>query len=77
MHASSSAGAHARRRTLLKTTLALLRAGLAASAGAQAWPARDIWLVLPSGAGGGADIFGRPLAEFMKKLLEDAKLTPS
>ena len=69
MHASSSDGAQATRRTLLKTTLALPLAGLAGSSGAQAWPARDIRLVLPSGAGGGADIFGRPLAEFLGKNL--------
>ena len=69
MHASSSTGTHARRRTLLKTTLALPLAGLASSAGAQAWPTRDIKLVLPSGAGGGADVFGRPLAEFLSRNL--------
>ena len=69
MHISGSAGAQDRRRTLLKATLALPIAGLAGSADAQAWPARDIRLVLPSGAGGGADIFGRPLAEFLGKNL--------
>jgi tripartite-type tricarboxylate transporter receptor subunit TctC len=34
-----------------------------------AWPNRSIRLVLPSGAGGGADIFARPLAEWMGKEL--------
>ena len=29
------------------------------------WPSKPIRLVLPSGAGGGADIFGRPLAEWL------------
>ena len=58
-----------RRRTILKTALAASLASLAASSRAQAWPSRDIKLVLPSGAGGGADVFGRPLAEFLTKSL--------
>lgn len=37
---------------------------------AQSWPAKPIRLVLPSGAGGGSDIFGRPMAEFMSKELK-------
>ena len=58
-----------RRRAILKAALAAPLAGLAVSGRAQAWPSRDIKLVLPSGAGGGADIFGRPLAEFLGKNL--------
>ncbi len=58
-----------RRRTILKTALAVPLASLAANSRAQAWPSRDIRLVLPSGAGGGADIFGRPLGEFLGKNL--------
>ena len=34
-----------------------------------AWPTKPIRLVLPSGAGGGADIFSRPLAEWLSKEL--------
>lgn len=33
------------------------------------WPTRPIRLVLPSGAGGGADIFARPMADFFAKEL--------
>ena len=36
-----------------------------------AWPAgKPIRIVLPSGAGGGADVFGRVMAEFMSKELK-------
>ena len=64
---------HATRRRALQTLSALAAGGLAAATGpaaAQAaWPARPIKLVLPSGPGGGADIFGRQLAEYMAKEL--------
>lgn len=55
-------------------TLQVLGALAAASLGVghaqtAAWPARPIKLVLPSGAGGGADIFARPMAEWMGKEL--------
>ena len=33
------------------------------------WPTRPIRLVLPSGAGGGADIFARPMADYFSKEL--------
>ncbi|MBL8386495.1 MAG: tripartite tricarboxylate transporter substrate binding protein [Burkholderiales bacterium] len=57
------------RRRALAAALALPIAGAAGSLRAQAWPARDIRLVLPSGAGGGADVFGRPLGEFLARSL--------
>ncbi len=57
------------RRAILQAALAAPLAALAASSHAQAWPSRDIKLVLPSGAGGGSDIFGRPLADFLTKSL--------
>jgi len=62
--------ARAPRRTAL-TALAGLAAALAAPAArGQAWPAgKQIRLVLPSGAGGGADVFARPMAEWMSKEL--------
>ncbi len=39
-------------------------------ASAQAWPNKAIKLVLPSGAGGDSDLFGRPLAEYMSQQLK-------
>ena len=61
------------RRQALQALSLLAGGGLAGAvspAAAQAgWPNRPIKLVLPSGPGGGADIFGRPLAEYMAKEL--------
>ena len=61
------------RRRALQHLSALASAcltGASLSAAAQApWPNRPIKLVLPSGPGGGADIFARPLAEYMAKEL--------
>lgn len=61
------------RRRALQALSALAGSGLAAAvlpAAAQAvWPTRPIKLVLPSGPGGGADIFGRQLADYMAKEL--------
>ena len=59
------------RRALLSTAAALAAASAAAGAGAQSWPAagRPIRLVIPSGAGGGADVFTRQLAEWLGREL--------
>jgi len=58
------------RRTLLKAGAALAAASAGAGARAQAWPAgKPIRIVIPSGAGGGADIFVRQMAEWMTKEL--------
>lgn len=58
------------RRDLLKGALAAPVALLSARpALAQAYPTKSIRLVIPSGAGGGSDIFARPMAEFMSKEL--------
>lgn len=61
------------RRRALQTLAAVAAGGVAATpmaALAQAgWPTRPIKLVLPSGPGGGADIFARPMAEYMAKEL--------
>ena len=65
--------APATRRTLLKATGAAIALAATGVARAQAWPAgRPIRLVLPSGAGGGADIFGRFMAEWLSKELGTA-----
>jgi tripartite-type tricarboxylate transporter receptor subunit TctC len=65
--------APATRRTLLKATGAAVALAATGVARAQAWPAgRPIRLVLPSGAGGGADIFGRFMAEWLSKELGTA-----
>ena len=62
--------ASAPRRTALAALAALAAAGTAPSVRAQAWPAgKTIRMVLPSGAGGGADIFGRLLADGLGKAL--------
>lgn len=60
------------RRKVLKTAIALpLSSLLGATVRAQSnWPTKPVRLVLPSGAGGGADIFGRPMAEFLGKELK-------
>jgi tripartite-type tricarboxylate transporter receptor subunit TctC len=56
------------RRTVLGAAAALALGAAAGPARAQAWPAgKPIRMVLPSGAGGGADIFGRFMAEWMGK----------
>jgi len=65
--------APATRRTLLKATGAAVALAATGAARAQAWPAgKPIRLVLPSGAGGGADIFGRFMAEWLSKELGTA-----
>ncbi|MFN0186803.1 MAG: tripartite tricarboxylate transporter substrate binding protein, partial [Aquabacterium sp.] len=54
------------RRSVLSLAAMLASGLLASQAGAQAaWPSKPIRLVLPSGPGGGADIFSRPMAEWM------------
>jgi tripartite-type tricarboxylate transporter receptor subunit TctC len=59
------------RRHLLGTAAAASMVAATGTARAQAaWPGgKPIRIVLPSGAGGGSDIFGRVLAEFMGKEL--------
>ena len=58
------------RRQVVQSIGAILAAAPFGWAQAQAaWPNRPIRLVLPSGAGGGADIFARPLADWMSKEL--------
>ncbi len=58
------------RRRVLKAAGALLATASFGTGHAQtAWPTRPVRLVLPSGAGGGADIFGRPFAEWLGKEL--------
>ena len=61
------------RRQALQALSLLAGGGLSGAvlpaAAQSAWPNRPIKLVLPSGPGGGADIFGRPLAEYMAKEL--------
>jgi tripartite-type tricarboxylate transporter receptor subunit TctC len=55
---------------VLQAAGAALALGAAPRARAQAWPAgRPIRMVIPSGAGGGADIFVRQMAEWMAKEL--------
>jgi tripartite-type tricarboxylate transporter receptor subunit TctC len=58
-----------RRRALQALGACLAAACPGLVSGQTAWPAKPIRLVLPSGAGGGADIFGRPLAEWLSKEL--------
>ena len=58
------------RRRALQSLAALLAFGQLGPGQAQgAWPTKPIRLVLPSGAGGGADIFARPLADWLGKEL--------
>ena len=59
-----------RRRRLLGAMAAAPLALQAGHARAEQWPARQIRLVLPSGAGGGSDIFGRPMAQFFSSELK-------
>jgi tripartite-type tricarboxylate transporter receptor subunit TctC len=60
------------RRQVLGTLAAASMVGASGATQAQAaWPAgKPIRIVLPSGAGGGADVFGRVMAEFMSKELK-------
>ena len=53
----------------MKTLLALIAALLPAIAGAQAWPAKPIRIVLPFGPGGVADITTRTIAPKMSETL--------
>lgn len=57
------------RRQVLQTCVASLGLSAMGASHAQAWPSKPIRLVLPSGAGGGADLFGRPMADFLSKEL--------
>lgn len=66
----SSLFLNAERRRILQTAGSLLLSSTLEIGYAQStWPSKPIRLVLPSGAGGGADIFGRPLAEWLGKEL--------
>ncbi len=70
MSIDSSTSTAMGRRHLLQAGSALVGAlALGATHGQAAWPVKPIRLVLPSGAGGGADIFARPLAEWLGKEL--------
>ncbi len=61
--------APSRRRALQAVGALLATANLGVGNAQATWPSKPIRLVLPSGAGGGADIFGRPLAEWLGKEL--------
>ena len=59
------------RRRLLAVLPALPLAGAWRPAGAQAWPGSGtIRVVIPSGAGGGSDLFARPMAEYFARELK-------
>lgn len=69
-HLAAPGQTSASRRRALASMAALVAATAAPSARAQAWPAgKPIRLVLPSGAGGGADIFARFMADGLSKEL--------
>jgi tripartite-type tricarboxylate transporter receptor subunit TctC len=70
-HARPAKPLQTRRRASVKALVGLAAATLATPGRAQAdWPAKKpIRLVIPSGAGGGADPFSRMLADFMGKEL--------
>jgi tripartite-type tricarboxylate transporter receptor subunit TctC len=51
-------------------SLATAAFGAAAPAGAQDYPVRPIKLVVPFGAGGPGDVFGRQVAQFLPELLK-------
>src|SRR5215475_6298172 len=57
-------------RSICKIFIALAVIGSVASdAAAQDWPARPVTMVVPTAAGGGADILGRILAARLSELL--------
>lgn len=58
-----------RRRALQSIGGLLAAAALGPTHAQAAWPNKPIRLVLPSGAGGGSDIFGRPMADWLSKEL--------
>lgn len=58
-----------RRRALQVAGALMVSASLDTVNAQTGWPIKPIRLVLPSGPGGGADIFGRPLAEWLGKEL--------
>lgn len=67
-HHRSSQRPGLKRRQLVQGMGALAALGpLAGTAWAQGFPSRTIRLVIPSGAGGGSDIFARPFAEWLAK----------
>ena len=66
---TSTTSAPTRRRVVQAIGGALVASPLGFAYAQVAWPTRSIRLVLPSGAGGGADIFARPMAEWMGKEL--------
>lgn len=53
----------------LTAGLAIAAAATAVTAHAQAWPSRQIFLIVPFAAGGGTDAFARPLAAQLDKQL--------
>jgi len=57
------------RRVLGAAVLAAACALAVGSANAQSWPQRQIMFVVPFAAGGGTDIFGRPVAAQVEKQL--------
>jgi len=60
--------AHPSRRQVLQSVVAVAGGAALNLSQAQApWPSRPVRLVLPSGAGGGADIFGRQMADYFSK----------
>lgn len=68
-----SNASRSRRRALLRLAALAAAGPLAGSVWAQAaFPSRTIRLVIPSGPGGGADIFSRPFADWLAKELGQA-----
>jgi tripartite-type tricarboxylate transporter receptor subunit TctC len=70
-HTAGGSSESAHRTTVARGRRRWLKAAIAAPVAvqigalrAQEWPSRPIRLVLPSGAGGGSDIFGRPMAQY-------------
>lgn len=66
---SSHSSGPSRRRAVQALGAFMATAGIGAGRAQAAWPSKPVRLVLPSGAGGGADIFARPLAEWLGKEL--------